>query len=291
MRALLKLFVLATVTTAWTAGSSPEAKRRAHPATAEHSRGVRLSRTPGSDGQAGVAGQPLAAPAACGCPDVQIPLEVVAVDGETGHVLDALARGERYAGSVAEVSASVPVPDGYVADSFGQTRAQGYVSRRAERARVLVPLRREAEVHVQVLDAMARPVSGARVTGVRMGGAEPTIWDWAPGEDVELAPPPPGDEPEIPEEEIFEIPMPDERGDGAAVPFRSDPTRRDGWTRVRGIPALLEEQYWIVAAHGLSETFTGLNIGALRERHVLEVRLPPRATSVGSPECWGRAFG
>jgi hypothetical protein len=55
---------------------------------------------------------------------------------------------------------------------------------------------------------------------------------------------------------------------------RAGPTGGDGWTRVRGVPHLLDERYWIVARRREVEAFTDVVLGAFGERHTAEIRLP-----------------
>lgn len=278
MRALLKLFVTATAALAWTAGVPPEPPPRAAPPPPAAAC-VDLRPAPGTRAEPpevvvveeGAA--PVPAP-----PEKPIPLAVVAVDGETGEVLlPEAGRGEARPGTEAAVEVAMQAPAGYVAQKAYSI--DGYVSRRAERVRVLAPLRREAEVTLQVLDATGRPVRGARVTSVRMGGGEPSVYSWTERHVIE----PP--EPELP---LPEPALPE--AEGEPVAFRADPTDGDGWTRVRGVPALLDERFWIAAAEGDREGFVGLATGALRERHVLELRLPRGVTSVEVLDRLGGCF-
>ncbi|MCK6461235.1 MAG: hypothetical protein L6Q95_15235 [Planctomycetes bacterium] len=130
---------------------------------------------------------------------------------------------------------------------------------------MIEPLRREADIRVRVVDAGGRPVAGARVVEALLGGGPPGI--------VALDAPLPEDEPEpeIPEEPEIDI--------RAALPqARSSPSNADGWLRVRGVPHLLDERYWIVVGKERSEASAGVLLGPFGERQAVDVRLPVAST-------------
>jgi len=293
MRVLLRMSVLLTAALAWTAsGSSPQR--------------ARASRVAAPDRDApwlAPAAEPASAPAAEARPVVEVatkdgewepvpaeavdadgewvPLDVVAVDGESGSALQAdrfvtaesrlreappMWRSPSRVKPADEASVSINVvsPDGYLGMCASAT---GYVSRRAERVRVLAPLRREAAVSVRAVDTAGRPITGARVVGITIGGS-------APSRPVEVIPE------EIREdvclEPIIEVDL------GSPVPFGAPRTDKDGWTRIRGIPHLLDERYWIVAESGALQGFADLLLGA-SESYEAEIRLPAAAWPPGVP--------
>jgi hypothetical protein len=281
MRALLSVFVLATAAVAWavTAHGTAPARAACRPLDGAAARGFpgeppaapSVEEAPVADGEvpaapaehAGALGIVLHAP-----PVDAVDVEVVLVDGETGDTIMSMwTNAER--GPEAIVAYRVDAPDRYVAE-YGSREIKARVSRRAERLRVVEPLRREADIRVRVLDAAGRPVAGARVVEALRGGVPPGI--------VALDAPPPEPEPEqIPEEpEVDRTPV---------AQARSSPTHADGWLRVRGVPHLLDERYWIVVGNGRSEAFAGVLLGGFGDRHVAEVELPVASTRppVGPP--------
>lgn len=273
MRVLLPVFVLAAAAVAWAAGAHVPASARASARAAkgtpaefpEPPLALVAEKAPGEDGEvpetseasasrAGAVGIVLHAP-----PAAPVDVEVVAVDGESGEVVNSMwTDAER--GPEAIVGYYVHAPEGYVAEAEPR-EIKTRVSRRAERLRVLEPLRREADIRVRVVDAGGRPVAGARVVEAFRGGGPPGI--------VALDAPPPEDEPEpeIPEEADFEIRPPVQEA-------RSSPGGADGWLRVRGIPHLLDERYWIVVGKGGSEAFVGVLLGSFGDRQSVEATLP-----------------
>ena len=121
--------------------------------------------------------------------DVGIELRVLALDAESGAEVRR-ARwiprlGERTGNGVARVVAAGPgrrmdlwwavlAPTGYVA--FDEVEVNGLVSRYATSLFAAYPLRREADVEVEVREADGRPARDADVTGVWVAGRGLDIW-------------------------------------------------------------------------------------------------------------------
>ncbi len=203
-----------------------------------------------------------------------VPVDVVVVDGEDGTLLRC-ATTSVPRGAMGSVRIQVDASDGYVADCRDAHDIEGYASRRADRVRVVVPLRREADIRLRVVDAAGRPVKGARMSGVHRGGGAPLIWAEAALDE------------DPPSESVVEwLTGPSLRD------ARADPTDRDGWTRIRGVAHLLDEQYWVVAGASSRAAFTGFRLGAFGERYEAEVRLPAASTqTVASLGIGGGAGG
>jgi hypothetical protein len=274
MRVLLPVFVLAAAAVAWAAGAHGPASARASTrairgtGAMEFPQGPTEARdaeeAPGGDAEAtevpawreGAVGIVVHPP-----PADAVDVEVVVVDGESGDVIDSMwTDAER--GPEAIVGYHVYAPDGYVAEAESR-EIKVRVSRRAERLRVVEPLRREADIRVRVVDTAGRPVAGACVVEALRGGGPPGIVAFeAPPPEEELPEP----EPEVPEE------ADDVR---TRVPrARSSPSGADGWLRVRGVPHLLDERYWIVLGKGGSEAFVDVLLGSFGDRHSVEATLP-----------------
>jgi hypothetical protein len=186
-----------------------------------------------------------------------VPIDVVAVDGEDGTVFRCATTSVPRS-ATGSVRIKVDPYDGYVADRRDAYDVEGYASRRADRVRVVVPLRREADLRIRVVDA-GRPVKGARLGGVHWGGGAPQFWTEG-ALDVE------------PPSEVVWL-------TGPSLPdVSAGPTDRDGWTRIRGVPHLLDEQYWVVVGASSRAASTGFRLGAFGERHEAEVRLPAAST-------------
>ncbi len=293
MRAVLSVFVLTTAAVAWAAaahtGSARAARRppggaaamnlpeEPHAARREGDAPDEEGEVPAAsalrEGALGIAVHPPPADA--------VDVEVVVIDGESGDVIDRMwTNAER--GPEAIVGYHVYAPDRYVAEAlFREVKTR--VSRRAERMRVVEPLRREADIRVRVVDTEGRRVAGARVVEAFLGGGPPGIIA------LDAPPPEPEPEPEIPEEQEVDI--------GATVPqTRSSPSNADGWLRVRGVPHLLDERYWIVVGKGGSEAFVEVLLGAFGERHAAEAMLPvascrPLTTNSAISICGGCCGG
>ncbi len=189
-----------------------------------------------------------------------VPLDVIIVDGEDGTLLRCATTSVPRAAK-GSVRIQVDPYDGYVADRRDAHDIEGYASRRADRVRVVVPLRREADIRLRVVDATGCPVKGARLGGVHRGGEAPQFWtlDAPLGEGV-----------------VGWLP-------GPSLPDAwAGPTDRDGWTRIRGVPHLLDEQYWVIVGASSRAAFTGFRLGAFGERYEAEVRLPAAST-----QAWG----
>jgi len=166
-----------------------------------------------------------------------VPVDVVVVDGENGaplgHVAAFVPRAPR-----GEVTIFGLACRGYVADSPAERVVEGALSRRADRVRVVVPLRREARIRVRVVEGDGRPVRGARVTGAYLGGSTAT---------------------------------------GAPVPTAgSGPSGADGWLRVKGVPHLLDERAWIAVGNADEEAIVDVRLGDFGEEYAVEARLSAR---------------
>jgi hypothetical protein len=282
MRVLLKVFVLATAAVAWAAAShvpaSARAAVRAAPDGADAAYPPAAPDAPGAENRTddhgeGAEGRAEREPAVIAitlpgrAPVDAVPVSVVLVDGENGDEIDSFTIGvER--GPETHVEFRVAAPGGYVAETNDLHQLKACVSRRAERLRVIEPLRREADIRVRVVGAGGRPVVGARVTEAFRGGGPPGI--------VALASEIPEVADEIPDEPpIVEIDL------GAGVPLaRSAPSGVDGWLRIRGVPHLLDERYWIVVGRGRSDAYVDVLLAAFGERHAVEVKLPLASTRV-----------
>lgn len=302
MRALLSVFGIATAAVTWAAGAHAPACARAASCDRPEQHAARLA--PGANDwptcderERPLSQPPLELERATGattgtvadidltweCPMGDgIPVDVMVIDGENSDVLRCVTEITRR-GPNTHIKFDVLAPDGYVADSAGPRKFEAYVSSRAERLRVIEPLRREADICIRVLDPAGRPVEGAGLTEVLCGGFAPSIVALAaevPEDDEDLP---------IPETTIEEMQI-DLR---ARVPLvRAAPSGADGWMRVRGVPDLLDERYWIVARKGRREAFVDVLLGPLGQRHTLEVRLPvastrPPSCGIGISGCGG----
>jgi len=204
------------------------------------------------------------------------PLTAVAVDGETGAPIAGLASqaaSHVAAGPDRVVRFEVQAPDGYVEALKGPRELKTYVSRYAREVRVVAPLRHEARIRVRVLNADGDPVPGAEITGIYMAGPEPSILPGGGPPEVELS------------DEVVE--MESERG--SFIECTAAPASDDGWIRVRGIPHLLDEHYWICAGDDEHEAYIGLTLGSFGENYEREIRLPAEPTMVW-PD-YGSSFG
>jgi len=285
MRVLLRVFVLATAAVAWAAASRAPSSARAscfRPASGTAVAWPAEGESRPGDGPLGTGQDREGAAGATrhGAPGLEIvpvevqeadgvPVDVIIVDGGNGDVLQR-ATSTVQRGPEGSIAYDIAVPGGYVPDVTGPRQIKTHISRRADLVRVLEPLRREADIRVHVVDVAGRPVHGARVTEVlRAGGAPPII-----ALDSE-------DEPDLPEEGVPEL---DETGSALKL-ASADPTRADGWTRVRGVADLLDEHYWIVAGKAKSEAFADVRLGALGGRYTAEIRIPVASTRALMTNC------
>ncbi|HEX5032774.1 MAG TPA: hypothetical protein VFX78_15120 [Candidatus Eisenbacteria bacterium] len=203
-----------------------------------------------------------------------VPLDLVVVNGETGTRVrpsaTVVARSDETAKrnwrssthvrrcERAFVECKVEAPRGFVAADKGAYRGAAYTSRYAERARLVAPMRREADVRVRVVDTSGTPVKGAQVRAVLAAGPEPVF----------IACPPRGTPPDV---RVGATTEPCVDND---VPFEAKPTDSDGWTQLRGLPHLLDERFWIVVGNDDREGFAKVTLGAFGEGLTLQVRLP-----------------
>jgi hypothetical protein len=234
-------------------------------------------------------------------PGRRIPFHLEIVDGESGAPLapepgtalekadglDPSDAGPWFPGSYGalqatnvSIEARLPAPEGYVADAEGKYAGRGLVSRRATFLRLLAPLRHEADIRVRVVNSAGDPVRGARANGAYLGGPEPRVVEGSPDEIPEDCGPPDGT-----------IDMDFDRPE--TITCRSDPSGEDGWIRVRGLPHLLDERFWVVARADEREAFAGITLGALGERHEAEIRLAgdPSHVSRDLAYCFGGGSG
>jgi hypothetical protein len=162
--------------------------------------------------------------------------------------------------------AFVAAPGGAVADQCGWYEHAGFVSRRAHGVRVVAPLRREAEIFVRVVTGEGRPVPDAKVIRTFMGGQEPRLES---------------SEPRVPPEELGEWVCEEELVEESrdedlhASQAEADLAWSAGGVRVRGLPHLLDERYWIVVRAGSREGVAGMTLGPFGEVQTAVVRLSP----------------
>lgn len=175
-----------------------------------------------------------------------IPVEAVMVDGHTGHRLEGgvvpkVSHVRRRSRAV--FSVSVEPPGAYVKEP-DRSWMSGFVSAYAQRVRVVVPVRREARLHVRVREPDGAAAPGARLVRAWMGGAKPVF---EPAPDLDDDPPEEYVELEEPEKEPEELP--ESWNTGETFWKASGTADRAGWMAVRGVPDLLGERIRLVVWH------------------------------------------
>jgi hypothetical protein len=128
---------------------------------------------------------------------------------------------------------------------------------------VCIPLRREADLLVQVVDATGRPFTGALATELAMGVPEPELID-DPGY-------------------LSGVACLETRG--WTRPGRADPSDAHGWRRLRGVPHFQDERYWILAETQDRAGYAGVALGVFGEKHAARVRLSAQPLGIA------RGFG